>query len=69
MIFMLVLPVRYTTCLFLQAKWYPVSLQVGDRDDSNLYISMKLKAAAEVKWFVSGNFFYKVYLQQPYIQC
>lgn len=26
-----------------------VYLQVGDRDDSNLYISMKLKAAAEVK--------------------
>lgn len=26
-----------------------VSLQVGDRDDSNLYISMKLKAAKEVK--------------------
>lgn len=25
-----------------------VSLQVGDRDDSNLYISMKMKAAAEV---------------------
>ncbi|KAF3844717.1 hypothetical protein F7725_007880 [Dissostichus mawsoni] len=25
-----------------------VVLQVGDRDDSNLYISMKLKAAAEI---------------------
>lgn len=27
---------------------YFLSLQVGDREDSNLYISMKLKAAAEV---------------------
>lgn len=34
---------------YKQAKSCFVSLQVGDRDDSNLYISMKLKAAAEVK--------------------
>lgn len=27
----------------------PSVSQVGNRDDSNLYISMKLKAAAEVK--------------------
>lgn len=57
------------TCLFWQAKWCSVSLQVGDRDDSNVYISMKLKAAAEVKWFVSdiqGNVFYEVYLPWQY---
>lgn len=27
---------------------YP--FQIGDREDSNLYISMKLKAAAKVGW-------------------
>lgn len=30
-------------------KWCFASLQVGNRNDSNLYISMKLKAAVEVK--------------------
>ena len=41
-----------------------MSLQVGDRDDSNLYISMKLKAAAEVNrifFFIFKRFTCSVY--------
>lgn len=33
-----------------------MSFQVGDRDDSNLYISMKVKAAAEVEGCVLSIF-------------
>lgn len=43
-----------TTCLVSASAHYIYTFispfQVGDRDDSNLYISMKLKAAARVGW-------------------
>lgn len=42
---------RFSPFSYWQAEWCFVFMQVGDRDDSNLYISMKLKAAGEVKRF------------------
>lgn len=42
---------------------YGCRLQVGDRDDSNLYISMKLKAAAEVQHLFTHSSYTTHFLQ------